>query len=182
MTAWPARLSFEARRSPVVRVGDVVYPVEATCEIHGKHGAPNATLQYRIRDGETECVSAVITAQDNGRAVQDSDFAALHIADRARQTYARFALSVRDTCRGDNGGPVEHYNEQVPPLARRKRTPITDELLKQVAADYRAYVDDDPVQFIAERHGLTERTAARRVQRARARGFLPPTTPGKKRG
>lgn len=52
--------------------------------------------------------------------------------------------------------------------------------LRQVADVYRANFQYDPTLAVQEEFGLSQRTAARRVQQARAAGFLGPTTKGRK--
>ncbi len=51
----------------------------------------------------------------------------------------------------------------------------------EVARIYKAAEGRKPLQAVVEALGYTPRTAARRVKAAEAAGFLPPTTPGKKR-
>lgn len=57
--------------------------------------------------------------------------------------------------------------------------PIDDPLMS-VALTYStaAAVGAPPVQFVAERLGITAGAASQRVKRARDAGYLPPTTPG----
>jgi hypothetical protein len=53
--------------------------------------------------------------------------------------------------------------------------------LEEVAQVYREHVASSPTRMVAMLCGYSERTAARRVQQARAAGLLPKTTPGKRK-
>lgn len=61
---------------------------------------------------------------------------------------------------------------------KRKRRAITDDLLAQVAAIYRA-AESNPTQAVADALACSHRSAARYVQGARQRNLLPETTRGK---
>lgn len=63
-------------------------------------------------------------------------------------------------------------------LRGRGRPPVPYDDLERAAAAYRE-APDKPVQYVARQLGLSDRTAARRIEKARERGLLPPTTPGK---
>lgn len=62
-----------------------------------------------------------------------------------------------------------------------RRGTVTRAELEEVARIYREHVDASPTQAVAMLGGYTTRTAARRVQQARAAGLLPATTPGKRK-
>ena len=63
-----------------------------------------------------------------------------------------------------------------------RRNRITDELLERVAAVYRRAIDDGtpPKQAVALAESVSKATAGRYVMKARERGFLGATSPGKK--
>ncbi len=63
-------------------------------------------------------------------------------------------------------------------MGRRR---VNTELLRQVAEIYRANFDSAPTEAVARTFGVKQRMAHEYVRRARERGFLPPTTQGKKR-
>lgn len=65
---------------------------------------------------------------------------------------------------------------------RAPRRGTTKAELEQVAKLYREHVEGRPVESIRTLMGYgSDRTAARRVEQARAAGLLPSTTPGKKK-
>ena len=61
------------------------------------------------------------------------------------------------------------------------RRTVTPEKLEKVAQIYREHIADRPVQAVMRTFDLTERTAARYVERCRKEGLLPPTEPGRKK-
>ena len=65
-----------------------------------------------------------------------------------------------------------------PPVRARRR--IDDELLRSVARIYRANIRHAPTGAVARTFGVRQRMASVYVDRARERGFLPPTTQGRK--
>lgn len=64
--------------------------------------------------------------------------------------------------------------------ALKPRRVISGELLRRVAQVYRANIDHAPTRAVAETFGVKPRMASGYVQRARAAGYLPKTTQGKK--
>ena len=64
---------------------------------------------------------------------------------------------------------------------RAGRRHVNAELLRQVAEVYRAKFDKAPADAVARTFGVKPRMAHEYVRRARERGFLPPTTQGKKK-
>ena len=64
---------------------------------------------------------------------------------------------------------------------RAGRRPVKAELLRQVAEVYRANFDKAPAEAVARTFRVKPRMAHEYVRRARERGFLPPTTQGKKK-
>lgn len=57
---------------------------------------------------------------------------------------------------------------------------LTDDVLREVARVYSAALalGDYPVKAVENECGIPRTTARKRVEAARRRGFLPPTTPG----
>jgi hypothetical protein len=64
---------------------------------------------------------------------------------------------------------------------RAGRRHVNAELLQQVAAVYWANFNKAPAEAVARTFGVKQRMAHEYVRRARKRGFLPPTTQGKKK-
>ena len=64
---------------------------------------------------------------------------------------------------------------------RKARRPVALEELELVARIYREHIDGQPVVEVQRVMGYTKRTAHRRVEQARAKHLLPPTTQGKRK-
>lgn len=63
-----------------------------------------------------------------------------------------------------------------------KKRGTTPAELEQIAYVYTQHINENPTKAVEERFGLSRGTAARRVQQARAAGYLPETVQGKKKG
>lgn len=177
---WPG-LTAHHSSWPTVLVGGTLVPHQATWEHTGADGHPDASIRYEMRGGRPECVEIVIRAKPTGREVRTSDVATLHLESLAIGMFTSLGLPVD---RGDLIGdpPEQRAKERDVHSARTsRRGAVTREVLEDIARTYRANIDTAPVQIIAERHGLTPRTAARRVEQARAAGLLPKTEKGKRK-
>jgi hypothetical protein len=95
-----------------------------------------------------------------------------------------YAVEVSDW---DEDVPLNDYAQRLAAkFIERQRLPreyrvIDDDLLKQVARVYRENIRRAPTKAVAKRFGLKERMASSYVQRARRKGFLPPTKQGQKK-
>lgn len=63
----------------------------------------------------------------------------------------------------------------------RERRVMTDEFLRKVAEVYRENIDGAPTKAVGETFGVQPRMASKYVDRARQKGFLPPTVRGQKK-
>jgi hypothetical protein len=63
----------------------------------------------------------------------------------------------------------------------RERRVITDSLLKLVAEVYRENIRGGPTKAVGKHFGVGDRMASTYVDRARRKGYLPPTKQGKKK-
>ena len=66
-------------------------------------------------------------------------------------------------------------------VGSKQGTPLGEDLLKSVAAIYRQAINtgQSPTQAIAQQFGVSESTAAKRIQKAREHHFLGKANPGK---
>jgi hypothetical protein len=164
---------------PLVKLGDAVVPPKARMTFEGVKGTPNVVMNFEIRDGRPECVSVNVTAkpEGQGRGIQSADMQMFNIDTLAVSVFGQLAnLGSKDRSLLERG--VRSVYEA---RTSRRGSRITREDLEEVARVYREHVDESPTQAVGIILGLTERTAARRVQQARAAGLLPKTTPGKRR-
>lgn len=63
----------------------------------------------------------------------------------------------------------------------RKYRVITDDFLKKVAEVYRENIDRAPTKAVARTFNVKDRMASTYVDRARKKGYLPPTKQGQKK-
>lgn len=63
----------------------------------------------------------------------------------------------------------------------RERRVMTDDFLQKVAEVYREHIDGAPTKVVGETFGVQPRMASKYVDRARQKGFLPPTVRGQKK-
>lgn len=178
---------------PVLRVDVVVTPRAGGGWEHGvtglevfgdaDHLVAWSTLRSLGLDGAVEDVVRAQMRVQTPAAVEGDGFAAdVRAIDEA--TY--------EAVDPDNAGIVaarRAARPAGPAVSRRERRAGIDEQVERAAAIYREEVarhegERDagkvrPVDAVVHRLGLTRRTAARRVEQARAAGLLPPTSQGK---
>lgn len=125
----------------------------------------------------------VVTAKDGTITFRKSVDRAMRTADPdevVSATLAEFARILSD----DTG--EKEFRAARKAIARARsgaRRTVTDDLLRSVAAVYLENVADRPVEHVqAAFRPASYRTAARYVQLARAKGYLPATTQGKVSG
>ena len=149
----------------------------------GNRGAPDVWARCEMRDGVPEVVDFRITAKSEGRAVRSADLNAwTGLEGMAINGFRQFAASRTS----GSVGPEDERNYwriagDLHEARASSRGPSKAEL-DEVARVYRDAIDGRPTEAVQVRFGYSRRTAARRVEQARAAGLLPPTTPGKKRG
>lgn len=161
-----------------VRFGDTVVPASVAYLIDGEGGSPSLRAEFEIRDGQPICTSVTVTASDDGRGVSTGDLASIpNLARLTEDAFLALALRVEDRPQDWRLDPADRARTR---LARGDIRTRGDEELRAVAEVYRDNLADRPVEAV-EAMGYTRRTAGRRIQQARDKGFLPPTTRGRKR-
>ncbi|WP_210441500.1 hypothetical protein [Nocardioides xinjiangensis] len=162
------------------------FPVAVELLAEGQKGAPDVRIKFEVRDAVPEVVDFRMTASAKGRAVRTADFAAWQLEGLALNAFTQFAHAT-DPDEGDPrpGPKSEREFWQVNNLlteARATRRGPSEAELEDVARIYREAINHRPTEAVQLRFGYSRRTAARRIQQARAAGLLPKTTPGKKKG
>lgn len=147
-------------------------------------GGVALVAHFEIRDGRPECVGFHVESKPKGRGIRTADLGIFNIDGLVDAAFSTFAV-------GAGGTPLTGPRppEQVASASRevhraRKGRPraTTRAELERVAEIYRQHIDSSPIQAVRQVCGYgSERTAARRVEQARAEGLLPKTTPGKRR-
>lgn len=174
----------------LVRLGDYVVPRALTWKVEGDKGEPDLAVDFEVRNGRPECVGVRVSAKPGGRQVRTSDLQMLALDAITVSAFGRSALhSTYDpetnvTTMEPIGSEQEFWAaiNAADAAVKAPHRGTTQAELEQVAKVYRDNLHGRPVAAVHIALGYgSERTAARRVEQARAAGLLPPTTPGKRK-
>ena len=165
-----------------------MYPSWVELDAVGDKGAPDVWARFEMRDGVPEVVDFRLTAKAEGRAVRTADLNSWQplegLATNAFRNFAR--LKDPEQAGSDPYGPKDERDfwriggDLVSARAGHRGPSVAE--LEEVARVYRDAIEGRPTEAVQVMLGYSRRTAARRVQQARAAGLLPETTPGKKKG
>ncbi|OLZ43262.1 hypothetical protein BS329_39940 [Amycolatopsis coloradensis] len=173
-----------------MRVRDQLIPPEVMVEMPSAPDLPSLTMKIEMRKEVPVCTEITIRAKEDGREVRTTDLRAVQLQDLLELIVTAVSSKIisagpEGLVLGDNqGATTENFDAALATIrAARKgtRARITDDFLREVAETYRANVDGSPTKAVEEKYGVEYRTAARWVERARAKGYLPATTPGKRK-
>jgi hypothetical protein len=178
---------FGGRHGGLVEIEGVAVPRVAFYAHDGDEGEPDLEVTFEVRDGRPECVDFHVRAKPRGRGIRTADLQMVTNLDAmAVYLYER----VTPVPGGNAFNWMWGQTEENAARARRaayearkaRRGTVTTAELERVAEVYREHLSGVPNQMVKELLGYkSERTAARRVQQARAAGLLPKTTPGKRK-
>lgn len=154
-----------------VRVGKTLLPkrVEVVFEGDAEERSPDVEMVLEVVDGRPQCREVIVRSVPGGREVRDSDLAAVRVEQLTEDAFGYYGLTH---------SPTQVHREVHAARRPRKMTP---DFLRSVAAVYVENRSGNPTQAIEDRFGVAPRTAALYAQRATEAGFLPPTTPGRRR-
>lgn len=150
---------------------------------------PDFYCRVELRDDVPRMVELGWRARENQSEIRQKHLREAEVADLVNIVYGTWVVELRDVWR-DKPGMALHAeidSEQMRVIRgflhdlRAGRRHVNTELLRQVAEVYRANFDNAPAQAVARTFGVKQRMAHEYVRRARERGFLPPTTQGKKK-
>jgi hypothetical protein len=196
MARWGGRVRFEAlvggRHGGYVPLGDAAVPRRVRLTMEGANGAPDLKMLFELRDERPECIEVAVTTKPDGRGIAASDLQVLQrrLATLTAETFTRLAAKPfyrpRDgKFAGSYGSLPEDRRQRLErdlyEARASRRGDLTRTELEEVASVYREHLDASPTRAVSLLLGYSERTAARRVQRAREAGLLPKTTPGKRK-
>ncbi len=191
-----ARRHARGQWSGDVRVGDVMVPRFVSNRFTGLGADPDLEARFEMRDIDGRrtdyaptCVELHITAKRAGRGITAQDLADLGLDELTVAVFDHLALHIQseaDGVREMTAGPVDadQAARGRRDLQQAARGAGARSELELVAAVYTEHLDGSPVVAVqaaleARRgHHVSYRTAARRVQAARAAGLLQPTEPG----
>ncbi|MET8521515.1 hypothetical protein [Nocardioides sp. NPDC004968] len=186
MTSWHWEEMESSALDGSVTLGGLVYPRRVIGAAQtSDRGGPQVRVVFEMRDdGTPVAVEARFTSDPDGRGLRTADLAAFRVENAAKRAFQGFAVPV-------SGGPLmSRTPDERRQISRdldravSKRRPPTDAHLREIAEVYRTALDEGrrPTQAVADTFDLSARTAARRVEQARAAGILPKTSKGKAKG
>ncbi|OBF91053.1 hypothetical protein A5791_15845 [Mycobacterium sp. 852002-51163_SCH5372311] len=165
-----------------------LFPTWVEFELRGRD-YPDFHCKVELRDDVPRMVEFGWRARENQEEIRQKHLRAIEVSAILSMVYGMWVVELRDVWR-DKGGlgiPTELGSEQERVVRgllydmRAGRRHVNAELLKQVADVYRANFHKAPAEAVARTFGVKPRMAHEYVRRARERGFLPPTTQGKKK-
>jgi hypothetical protein len=151
------------------------------------HDGPDRFCRVELRDDIPRLVELTYSAAESQTEVRQKHLRDTNIADLIDVLYGMLVIEIRDGEAVLNLGElgsrqdVEIRNFLADTRMGKGKRRITDELLRQVAEVYRANIDNAPTEAVARTFGQRTRQASTYVQKARERGYLPPTTQGRKK-
>jgi hypothetical protein len=183
------RVSFDPPNSleGYIRIGDRALPAEFAATVMDDVGTePSIEFSFAIRNGAPECRQVTFTSHPEGREVLTKDLRGIKVDDWLEYAVAYAGQRWSDEAGGSTkiswDVSAEGGREMVRKarIARREaRRRVTPELLQEVASVYRAHIDGQPTEAVAEHFNKAHRTAALYVKQAREAGFLGASVRGK---
>lgn len=189
---WSGRLTAEARPGAgYARLGDTMVPRKVALTFTGDDDTPDIAARFEVRDGRPECTEIRVIAKKDGRGIRTADLVTFNVDALAVNAFRGLAQRVTgttgagytewaDTWRASEA-EARGVQKDLLEARRRSRGTVTMAALERVAEVYREHADSAPTKAVGELLSYSTRTAARRVEQARAAGLLPPTTPGRKK-
>jgi hypothetical protein len=198
--AWRGEVRIEpqlgGRHGGFWRLGEAVVPRRVVYSHTSEGGEPDLKMYFEVRDGRPECTGIVFTAKPGGRGLRTADLRVFNLDAITRNVFAQVAV-VHNRTNPFDGTPVpddtillhgprdeaefRRLERDIYEARAARRGAVSRAELEEVAQVYREHVASSPTRMVAMLCGYSERTAARRVQQARAAGLLPKTTPGKRK-
>lgn len=162
-------------------------PTWVEFELDG-HDEPDFHCRVEIRDGVPRVVELGWRAREHQSEIRQTHLRETEVSTVVNAIYGTWVVELRDVWRDKPGMAMPTIGtEQERNIRgllydlRAGRRHVNAELLRQVAEVYRANFDKAPAAAVARTFGVKQRMAHEYVRRARERGFLPPTTQGKKK-
>jgi hypothetical protein len=161
-------------------MGDVEVPAWVSQRQHGQ-GEPDIFVKVAVRDGSPEVVELSFISQPGQTEVREKHLRAIDVGALAAELYA-----VEVTGWDDDLLTSENSELIARKIVERQRLPreyrvMSDDFLKQVAKVYRENIRRAPTKAVAKAFRVKDRMASTYVDRARRKGFLPPTKQGQKK-
>ena len=175
-------LQFRGAVTPLAD-GSAAVPRRLTYRHPGKDRQPAMQVDLEVVDGVPWCTQVLLLGEAGSRRVRPTDLKEItarldYLADQMLSAAAFIANDqgsgwVRKSDTGRMARPT------IRRARKRERRHITPELLERVAEIYRKTGSAGRTAAVAEAFHVSERTAGRYIQTARAEGLLAATTRGR---
>jgi hypothetical protein len=172
------------------RLGNFIVPARVAYSYEGKRGEPDIKATFEIHDGRPECMEFTITAKRDGRGLRTADLRVFDLTEMAVGAFLMFATVPRPSQDEPDAvllfpprdeAEVRRAERDIYEARAARRGAVTRAELEEVARIYRKHIKASPTKAVEMVLGYPPRTAARRVEQARAAGLLPKTTQGKRK-
>jgi hypothetical protein len=206
---WPGKVEIRRLIGPgldMLILNNVSLFPRAVFTVIGQGSQPDATVAFEIhplplhepsdpflrvhevKNARPEVIGIHIAAKPGGRGITTADLRSFALDELTTDAFTvagvpmfnadEFAAAPWDY-------PAQDYRQIARTMREARqssRGKVTRAELEEVARVYREHIDTTPIQAVRSVGGYnSDRTAARRVQQARAAGLLPMTTPGKRK-
>lgn len=163
-------------------------PTWVDFELRGRTD-PDLRCRVELRDDVPRVVEFGWRATESQDEIRQKHLRAASVDEIANLIYGLWVFELRGISRDSVGEAIrcrigtdqERVVRGLLQDLRGGRRRVTAELLRQVAEVYRENFEQAPVEAVARVFGVKPRMAHEYVKRARDRGFLPPTTQGRKK-
>jgi hypothetical protein len=171
---------------PGVEFGDYHVPSAVAWSRPATRTRPAVKAEFEMRRGRPVCTSVHFDADGCAEGVRTADLVALPGLERkGAEAFLVFGTPVIDDEAWRAGLNLHRTGEIFNPNKKALREALkmqSNEELRHIAQVYRENLERDPAGAVARALDVSPATAGRRIKEARDRGFLPKTTPGKKKG
>jgi hypothetical protein len=199
---WPGKVEIRRLIGPgldtLILNNVYLYP-QAVFTVIGQGRQPDATVAFEVhplplhesgdpylrvhevKNARPEVIGIHIAAKPGGRGITTADLRSFALDELTTDVFTVVGTPQIPPLRT----PAEEYRHigrTMREARQSSRGKVTRAELEEVARVYREHIDTTPIQAVRSAGGYkSDRTAARRVQQARAAGLLPMTTPGKRK-
>jgi hypothetical protein len=163
-------------------INGVKVPMWITQRRHGV-GGPDMFIKVAMRDGSPEVVELSFISQPGQSEVRQKHLRAVDIDRLAANLYASSVAVFGPDPSHDDEAQAMRAAEKFIELQRLPRDyrVINDSFLQNVAQVYRENIGHAPTKAVAKQFEVKDRMASTYVDKARKKGYLPPTTQGRKK-
>lgn len=172
-------------RGPVAPLADglTAVPRRLSYRHPGKDRQPAIQVEIEIADGVPWITQVLLSGNAGACRVRSTDLKAItaRLDELADQMLGAAAFLANDQGSGwvRKMDTAQTARPSIKRARKRERRTITPHLLRQVAEIYLKTGSAGRTAAVARTFGVTDRTAGRYIQMARAEGLLAPTTRGK---